>query len=373
MRASRSNHIAAFLFFCNFASGNRLKSLTMLTNDIDLALREATALKEKNQIFLVADEHTHTMCLPTIQQTLALPEEQILVLPAGEETKDLATVQEIWDFLIARKATRHSILLILGGGVLTDMAGFAAATFKRGLPFVNIPTTLLGAVDAATGGKTGIDYKGLKNEIGLFILPAQTIIYPPFLKTLPTNQFLSGYAEMLKHALIASPLELSQLLTFDLNNIDQEVLAQLLSRSIDIKNYIVEQDPQEEGLRKTLNFGHTIGHALESFSFHTDHPLLHGYAVLYGMIGELYLSVKLLGFPEKYLSQIVAIMREYYGKPTGSCKDYDELIGLMQHDKKNITPEEISFTLLRNVGDCRLNQHTSTEDIKEALDFLFNL
>lgn len=345
----------------------------MLTNDIDLSLREATAEREKGQIFLIADEHTQAMCLPTIQKTLALPEAQILVLPSGEKNKNLATVEKIWDFLIARKATRHSILLILGGGVLTDMAGFAAATFKRGISFVNIPTTLLGAVDAATGGKTGIDYKDLKNEIGLFSQPTETIVYPPFLRTLPHDQFLSGYAEMLKHALIASPLELAQLTAFDLDSIDEDTLSRLLSRSIDIKNYIVEQDPQEEGLRKTLNFGHTIGHSLESFSFHTDHPLLHGYAVLYGMIGELYLSVKLLGFPEKYLSQIVAIMREYYGKPTGSCKDYDELIRLMRHDKKNVVPGEISFTLLRNAGDCRLNQHADTEDIKEALDFLFNL
>lgn len=345
----------------------------MLTNDIDLALREVTATVDKNQVFIVADEHTEVLCLPTLQQTLALPREQILVLQADEEHKNLATVEKIWDFLVSRQATRRSLLLILGGGVLTDMGGFAAATFKRGIPFVNIPTTLLGAVDAATGGKTGIDYKDLKNEIGLFVAPKETLIYPAFLQTLPHEQFLSGYAEMLKHALIASPLELSQLLSFDLNKIDQERLCQLLSRSIDIKNYIVEQDPQEEGLRKSLNFGHTIGHALESFSFHTDHRLLHGYAVLYGMIAELYLSVKLLGFPEKYLAQMVNVMREYYGKPIGSCKDYDALLSLMQHDKKNTTVGKISFTLLRNVGDCRLNQQADTESIKESLDFLFNL
>lgn len=345
----------------------------MLTNDIDLALREVTASVDKNQVFILVDEQTEVLCLPTVQQTLALPKEQILVLEAGEEKKNLDSVEKIWDFLIVRHATRRSLLLILGGGVLTDMGGFAAATFKRGISFVNIPTTLLGAVDAATGGKTGIDYKDLKNEIGLFVSPKETIIYPAFLQTLPHPQFLSGYAEMLKHALIASPLELSQLLAFNLNTIDRDMLSQLLSRSIDIKNYIVEQDPQEEGLRKSLNFGHTIGHALESFSFHTEHRLLHGYAVLYGMIAELYLSVKVLGFPEKYLAQVVSIMREYYGKPIGSCKDYDALLSLMQHDKKNTSAGEISFTLLRNVGDCRLNQQIDTESIKESLDFLFNL
>lgn len=345
----------------------------MLTDDIDLSLREVTAQVEKNQIFVVADEHTEALCLPTLQKTLDLPMEQILVVPSGESNKNLSSVEKIWDFLILHSATRHSLLLILGGGVLTDMAGFAAATFKRGIPFVNIPTTLLGAVDAATGGKTGIDYKDLKNEIGLFTTPIKTIIYPPFLRTLPANQFLSGYAEMLKHALIASPLELAQLLSLDLDRPDEEQFTHLLSRSIDIKSYIIEQDPQEEGLRKTLNFGHTVGHALESLSFHSDHPLLHGYAVMYGMIAELYLSVKLLGFPEKYLSQVVAFARENYGKPIGSCKDYDALLSFMLHDKKNLSPGKISFTLLHNVGDCRLDQHVDTTDIKEALDFLFNL
>lgn len=345
----------------------------MLTNDIDLALREVTAsVAEREQIFIVVDEHTEKLCLPIVQQTLELPTEQILVLSAGEGHKDIDTVSHIWDFLIEHGATRRSLLLILGGGVLTDMAGFAAATFKRGIAFVNIPTTLLGAVDAATGGKTGIDYKGLKNEIGLFVSPKETIIYPAFLKTLPSDQFLSGFAEMIKHALIASPLELAQVLSFNLNQRDEDELCQLLSRSIDIKNYIVEQDPFEEGLRKTLNFGHTMGHALESFSFRTEKPMLHGYAVLYGMIAELYLSVKLLGFPEKYLSQLVGVMREYYGKPLGSCKDYDELIALMRHDKKNTTVGEISFVLLRNVGDCRMGQKVDEESIKEALDFLFN-
>ncbi len=345
----------------------------MLTNDIDLALREVTADVEKNQVFIVVDAHTEVLCLPIVQQTLELPKEQVLVLSAGEEEKNLDSVEKIWDFLIARHATRRSLLLILGGGVLTDMGGFAAATFKRGIPFVNIPTTLLGAVDAATGGKTGIDYRDLKNEIGLFVSPKETIVYPDFMRTLPHHQFLSGYAEMLKHALIASPLELSQLSAFDLNTMDQDMLSLLLERSIDIKNYIVEQDPQEEGLRKSLNFGHTIGHALESFSFHTGHRLLHGYAVLYGMIAELYLSVKLLGFPEKHLAQVVSIMREYYGKPIGNCKDYDALLSLMQHDKKNTSVGKISFTLLRNVGDCRLNQQVDAESIKESLDFLFNL
>lgn len=345
----------------------------MITDDLDLTLREMTALSAPEQIYVLVDTNTRQFCLSELEKTLTFVPEHILCLQAGESSKTLETVQCIWDFLIENGATRSSLLLILGGGVLTDMGGFAAATFKRGIPYVNIPTTLLAAVDAATGGKTGFDYRGLKNEIGIFSAPVHTIVYTPFLQTLPQQQFLSGFAEMLKHALVASPLELSQILAFNVEAVNWERLAGLLERSMDIKNYIVEQDPKEEGLRKTLNFGHTVGHALESFSFTTNQPMLHGYAVMYGMVAELYLSVIKLDFPRQILSQVVTFMKEYYGKPLCPCQKYEQLFELMKHDKKNASPEQISFTLLRNVGNCRLNQSATKEEIYEALDFLFNL
>lgn len=343
----------------------------IITTDIDLALREQTALTEKKQVFVLVDDNTKVHCLPTVQETLQLPEEQILCIPAGEEHKSLQTIEQIWLFLQKNGATRKSLLFCLGGGVLTDMGGFAAATFKRGIQCVNIPTTLLGMVDAAAGGKTGFNYGGLKNEIGLFREPKETIIHTDFLRTLPTHQLLSGYAEMVKHALISSPLELASFRTFDPNHIEWEQLAELIRRSIEIKNYIVDIDPEETGMRQTLNFGHTVGHAIEEMSMKKE-PMLHGYAVMYGLVAELYLSVMKLGFPEKDLQAVVAIMKEYYGKPVCACKDYDELIGLMRHDKKNPSADTITFTFLRTAGNYRLGCTASEAEIREALDFLFN-
>lgn len=344
----------------------------ILTHDIDLALREQTALVPLSQVFVLVDSNTRTHCLPTLQKTLNIPESQILCIESGESQKSLATIERIWQFLIAGGATRKSLLINLGGGVLTDMGGFAAATFKRGMPFVNIPTTLLGMVDAAAGGKTGFNYQGLKNEIGLFREAKETIIHTDFLRSLPAKELLSGYAEMVKHALISSPLEMASVMSFDVNNICWEQFDELISRSIEIKNYIVDIDPEETGMRQTLNFGHTIGHALESYFLTTNAPLLHGYAVMYGLVAELYLSVSLLGFPEKDLQQVVSIMKEYYGKPVCPCKDYDQLLALMQHDKKNASPENITFTLLKTVGNYRLGCTATPEQIREALDFLFN-
>jgi 3-dehydroquinate synthase len=338
-----------------------------------MALRNAVGLRQSEDIFLLTDENSRKFCLQEVSKTLTLRQEHILCLPAGEEHKNLRTVEQIWDFFIEQHATRNSMLLILGGGVLTDMGGFAASTFKRGIPYVNIPTTLLAMVDAANGGKTGFDYKGLKNEIGMFSMPVDTIVYPPFLKTLPHEQLLSGYAEMLKHALIASPLELIHVLALDIDNPDWETLSELIQRSIDIKQYIVEQDPNETGLRKSLNFGHTVGHALEEYSFkNSSTPLLHGFAVMYGIVAELYLSVVKLGLQQTTLTQVAHFMREHYGKPVCSCKDYDLLLDLMRLDKKNEKAGEISFALLRQVGNSRINQHCTDDEIRDALDCLFN-
>lgn len=351
----------------------------IITSDIDLALREQTALIPNGQVFILVDDNTKRHCLPIVQQTLSLPDDRIICIPAGEENKVLPTVEIIWQHLISHGATRHSMLINLGGGVLTDMGGFAAATYMRGMQFLNIPTTLLGMVDAAAGGKTGFDYAGMKNQIGLFRMPKETIIHTEFLRTLHPHQILSGYGEMLKHALISSPLELMAISAFDIeqyiNRQTDELQAdfeELISRSIDIKNYIVESDPEETGMRQTLNFGHTIGHALEAYALKAGEPLLHGYAVVYGLIAELYLSHIKLGFPERDLQQVIALMKQFYGKYTCPCRSYDELISLMQHDKKNMSADRITFTLLRTVGNYRLGCVCTPEEIKESLDALFN-
>lgn len=353
-----------------------------LHSDLDLALREAAGLRGCNELYLLCDEHTRTHCAGEILKTFPLEESHILCVSPGEETKSPEGLFRIWDFLMTQGATRSSLLIVLGGGVLTDAGGFAAATFKRGIPYVNIPTTLLAMVDASQGGKTGINYKGLKNEIGLFAPPERTIVHIPFLATLPREELLSGYAEMLKHALIASPLELNTVMSErTVEALEQTVsseearehLGELIGRSADIKQYIAEQDPEEKGIRKSLNFGHTIGHAIEEDYSMRGQQLLHGYAVAYGMAAELYLSMLKAGLSQQIVSTVGYFIKELYGKPTYTCKDYDSLLDLMRHDKKNERQGEINFTLLRTVGNYRINQTCSEEEIKEALDYLTNM
>ena len=359
-----------------------------ISTDIDLALREATALFPPEQMFVLCDTSTFKLCLPVVRRTLSIDDRNVLVLPAGEDIKTLVGSQTIWHFLKENNATRHSLLICLGGGVITDMGGFAASTYMRGMAFLNIPTTLLSMVDASIGGKTGIDFEGIKNIIGLFKMPQKTILHTPFLRSLPAEEFLSGYAEMIKHTLISSPLQVAALSAFDLdkwfteeqsahitNKSEQESeLADLILRSVEIKRYIVESDPEENGMRQTLNFGHTIGHALEAFSIERSDkkPLRHGYAVLYGMIAELWLSHIKFNFQTKDIEPLISLMKEYYGKAECSCANYNDLINLMRHDKKNPQSDQITFTLLHSIGNYRLQCVCTEDEIKEALDFLFN-
>lgn len=345
----------------------------MISFDIELSIRDAIEGFKKEQIYVLTDTNTRKHCLPLINKYMQLSDERVICIESGEKNKTLSTVEQIWDFLLAHGATRSSLLINLGGGTVTDLGGFAASTFMRGMQYVNIPTTLLAAVDASIGGKTGFNYKGFKNLIGVINMPKTTIIYPVFFRTLSTEQLLSGYAEMLKHALIASPLELADVEAFDWNTIDEEELGELIRRSIEIKQYIVEQDPEEHSLRKMLNLGHTIGHALEELSIKKGQPIEHGYAVMYGIVAELYLSVKRFNFPQALLTRMSKIMIDLYHRPNCSCSDYDELIELMRHDKKNSNTDSINFTLLQNIGNYRLNQELTEEEIKEALDYLFSL
>ena len=300
-----------------------------------------------------------------------------------ESDKTIATVERIWSFLMEYGATRSSLLVNVGGGVVTDLGGFAAATFKRGMDYVNIPTTLLSMVDAGIGGKTGIDYGQVKNMIGAFQEPVDTIIDTRFLATLPPEQLLSGYAEMLKHGLIADEHHWNQLLRNDaLNRLwlnDELMNEELILRSVEIKRSIVSQDPKETGLRKALNFGHTIGHALEALSTIHNSPLgaqstiPHGYAVLYGMIAESYLSHVLLGLDKGVITQLASVMNEYYGKPQCNCKDTDRLIELMRQDKKNLSQEQINFTLLKSIGNPVINQVADVSLFRESIDYLMSL
>ena len=339
----------------------------IVTNKIEEELATVIKSLAADRVFVLVDENTAEHCLPIV-----MPELQdaiVIKIKAGDETKSIDTAVDIWDILVDKGATRSSLLINLGGGVVTDLGGFVAATFKRGMHFVNVPTTLLGVVDAATGGKTGVNFKGLKNEIGAFATAEKVLIDTRFFKTLDFKNRLSGYAEMVKHALIADSILLEQTLNYDLDSFDMTRLATLLKQNLQIKENIVEVDLHESGLRKALNFGHTVGHAFESLSYEMGNPMLHGFAVMWGIIAELYLSLIKLKFDKKIVSQILAFAKEYYGAFPYTCKQYDRLYELMLHDKKN-SNGQINFTLLASVGDVRINQKVTKEEVLEALDYL---
>ena len=326
-----------------------------------------------------------------------------LEIPDGEQHKTLATVEQIWHFLFSHHATRDDILVCVGGGVICDLGGFAASTYKRGMPHLNVPTTLLAMVDAASGGKTGFDYAGIKNAIGTYAQPLDTLVIPSLIATLPPRELLSGYGEMLKHALLDTPDHWHQLLQIDLETeAGVQALMPLIARSRAVKARIVQADPHEQGLRRALNLGHTVGHALEAQMLANGHPAPHGYCVVWGMVAALYLSIlyneetpislacpgaqasspaakspfkgDLEGLPSlrEVLRQLEQVMLRYYGRPVCNCKDQSQLLALMQQDKKN-TAAGIRFTLLRQIGDPLTDETPSPKSLAAALDYLFSI
>lgn len=340
----------------------------IISKDIKSELSAAIERVSPDRLFVLADTTTAQLCWPIVKDFPCLQTAQLITIGATDEAKTLDTLAQVWTALGEGGATRHSMLVNLGGGMVTDLGGFAASTFKRGIAYVNLPTTLLAMVDASVGGKTGINFRGLKNEIGVFNEASTVILDTNFLRTLDRPNIYSGYAEMLKHALISNRENLRCHLRFNLDEIDYNLLSQLVSTSVDIKEQIVAEDPYEKGLRKALNLGHTIGHAFESLAMQEHRTVLHGYAVAWGLVCELYLSVVKCGFPTESLREVSQFVRETYGQFSYTCKDYDRLYELMTHDKKN-TAGVINFTLLGAVGDVRINQHIDKSDILEALEF----
>lgn len=336
----------------------------LYTNDIQSAAKQTIESLDPDRVFILCDKNTERHCLPLLAQD----EATLICIDSSDEAKNIDTLTLVWHTLQEGGATRHSLLLNLGGGMVTDLGGFAAATFKRGIRFVNIPTTLLAMVDAAVGGKTGINFGGLKNEVGCFRDADEVVIHTPFLATLDAANLRAGYAEMLKHALLTDRKMWADHLLYDLAKPDLKVLQDMVRQSIEVKQHIVSEDPHERGLRKVLNLGHTIGHAIESLALKRT-PLLHGYAVAYGLIAELYLSAAQAGFPTEALHQTVNFVRTYYGRPDIGCNDYDALYALMMHDKKNCG-NDINFTLLADIGQPLINQRVTRPLINEALDFL---
>ena len=334
----------------------------------------------KGQLFVLTDSHTAEYCLPLLAEFIGDMPYHLLTIEAGERSKTLTSVQRVWDFLLQHRATREALLINLGGGMVTDLGGFAAATYMRGIRFVNIPTTLLAMVDASSGGKTGINYQGVKNGIGTFTAPLATLFYPPFLLTLPPAEWLSGYAEMLKHGLIMDAKHWHTLLAYDILTTAPQLsqLTTLLNDTIRIKQQVVDADFREQGLRRILNFGHTIGHAIEESYAEQGRSVQHGYCVMWGMVAELYLSVIKLGCPREALTQMSHLMIAAYGRPECNCRQVDALKQWMLKDKKNFvdqstTQPQISFTLLRNIGDAVVNQTVTDDELSEALEYLFSL
>ena len=341
----------------------------IVSGNLERDLVNAIAECEHDKIFILTDQTTHDMCLPKLQNYLCLKGAQSIVIKAGDTNKTLDSLAEVWTALSQGGATRHSLMINLGGGMVTDLGGFAASTFKRGIDFINIPTTLLAMVDASVGGKTGINFGGLKNEIGVFSDSKFVIINTQFLDTLDHDNICSGYAEMLKHGLISDNKHWAELVGFNLAQPDLAQLQRMVAESIKVKERIVTEDPHEHGIRKALNLGHTVGHALESFAMKHGRPVLHGYAVAYGMVCELYLSARKTDFPTDKMHQTVRFILDHYGRLPYTCDDYPELLELMRHDKKN-TSGIINFTLLGGIGDIHINQTATKEEIEEALDFL---
>lgn len=322
---------------------------------------------QPSKIFFLVDENTHEHCLPTLLGNFEsdLPFE-IIEIEAGEDNKNIYTATQLWEILSEFEADRKALMLNLGGGVITDMGGFVASTYKRGIDFIHIPTTLLAMADASIGGKTGIDHQFLKNCIGTFALPKQIFIFPEFLKTLAFEELRSGFAEMLKHGLIADEKHWKDLVSIE--TLTPESLFPFIETSMNIKQSVVEKDFKEQNIRKTLNFGHTIGHAVESLFLKTEHFIPHGEAVALGMICETHLSYLEGLISEETSEHIIKNIQKFF--PYIAIHEFsnEEILALMLHDKKN-SQGNIKFSLLENIGKCNFDDQVSVENIENTLNF----
>jgi 3-dehydroquinate synthase len=329
-------------------------------------LGEFIAASGYSKILILVDRNTSEYCLPELQAALPdLRDYDVIEVDPGEENKNIDYCVGIWKMMIDFGADRQSLLINLGGGVVTDIGGFAASTFKRGIDFVQVPTTLLAQVDASVGGKTGIDMDGVKNIIGTFAQPKAVFISTRFLQTLDYRQRVSGFAEVIKHGLIKDAGFYQRVKNLDVIALN----ATHIQHSVGIKNEVVTQDPTEKGLRKILNFGHTIGHAIEGYSLANDtEPLLHGEAIAIGMICEGYLSRQLNGLSDAALQDLTGTFLRHFPVYRYEPSRYDALIDLMKNDKKN-AGDQIGFALLNSIGSCDYNVFVDEPAIRESLDF----
>ena len=332
-------------------------------------LRTGIEKLNPTKIFILVDTNTHKHCYELFikKSSINTPVETI-IMSSGEKNKTIHTCMDIWTTLSEKGADRSSLLINLGGGVVTDLGGFVASTFKRGIEFINIPTSLLAMVDASIGGKNGVDLGMLKNQIGVVNNPRFVIVDPTFLNTLPKPEITSGFAEMLKHALIDSKDYWEQLQGFDITNLKNT--HNLIWKSIEIKNNIVTQDPTELGARKVLNFGHTLGHAIESYCLESKSrpTLLHGEAVAIGIVLATYISSTQVGFDKNKLASVTAFILTSFKKQAFNKQDIVSIITLLKHDKKN-KAGAVLFVLLEDFGKTHINKEVPNSLIKEAFDY----
>ena len=332
--------------------------------DIKNSISEILSEVSFSRLVVLTDLNTQRHCLSIVQEIL--PASTVFIsVAAGEIHKNLDTCSLIWSRMTEEALDRKALMINLGGGVIGDMGGFCASIYKRGIRFINTPTTLLSQVDASVGGKLGIDFKGLKNHLGVFNEPETVVIAPEFLKTLPQAELRSGYAEIIKHGLIRDKDYFQKLHTQYWENQDWE---SLIRHSVGIKKAVVEADPKENGLRKILNFGHTIGHAFESYFLDTKNHLLHGEAIALGMIAEGFLSFEKVGFSFEEFEELTQFLLQVYGKVDFSLHELDPILDLCTQDKKN-EGSVILFSLLESIGNCTYNIPVTREEIKQAIQY----
>jgi 3-dehydroquinate synthase len=349
----------------------KLSDYQIVIGDFWPAFTDFLEKKKYSKIIVLVDENTEGACFDRFRAQFPEDIAAVIRIPSGEINKTIDTCQQIWRDLFVAQADRNSALVCVGGGVIGDMGGFAASTFKRGIDFIQMPTTLLSQVDSSIGGKLGIDFQEVKNSIGVFANPKAVFISPQFLDTLPPREVRSGFGEIIKHALIADAKQWQQLRKIkDLTKVDW---TKIIIPSLKIKQHVVKIDPFEKGLRKALNFGHTIGHAVESMALATENPLTHGEAIAIGMICEAYLSKILRGLSDGELSDICAFILNIYEKFNIQQFDVQQLIALMRQDKKNDSASKINFSLLPKIGFVEVNCIASATEIADALTFYKNL
>ncbi len=331
------------------------------------ALDSYLKARDFSKVFVLTDTNTARHCLPVFERQHPGAKGAIhLNIPAGEHHKNLHTCKDLWEQLSELGADRKSLLINLGGGVVTDLGGFVASTYQRGIAFVNIPTTLLSMVDASVGGKTGVDLGSLKNQVGVIRSPDLVLIRPEYLATLEERQVRSGFAEMLKHGLIMDREYWEELKGIN----DLQNLKGYIHRSVQLKNEVVTEDPEENGYRKILNFGHTLGHALESFYLDNprEEPLLHGEAIAIGMVLEAFLSIETCGLSVADCNQIKSVFLKFFPRTALRREDREPILKLLRFDKKNARGK-VLFTLLETIGKARINQEVSADQLNAAFDY----